>query len=295
MATVSAQELIQRTRRYVRDWPDGDTISASVSQFATQITLTGLSGAAGNWPIELEEGTSSGNETMILRGLVSGNTYNVERGAYGSTAVAHVAGAPVLIRPGFFTIEILDAVNAAIQACYPRIYQEVVDTSVTIQSGVYEYDIPNMPGSYGGDSIPIPRLSTVEIQYAATAPWTTVRAWNVVRGATPILKLTYLEGASALLRLRGYGPFPDLAFSDSLNAQWPRNFVQPIVEMAASMLTASGEAGRARQDVGARDDREAANKPGNSMSVATQLEARFLRRLATVNVPPMQPHIVTSL
>lgn len=286
MAT-SAANLVQRTRRFMRDWPDQDTISASLSSTATTITITGLGTYAKNYPIEID------SETMLCRGAASGASVTVERGAFGSTAATHTSGSTVLIRPGFFAAEILDALNAAIQACYPRIYQEVLDTTLTVTNGTYEYTIPNMPGTFGGDTLPIPRLRTVEIQDASTVPYTTLRSWNVRRGATPKLKLTYLEAAGAVLRLRGYGPFPDLALTDSLHAQWPKNFVQPLVEMAGSMLSASGEAGRSRMDVGARDDREAANKPGAAMAVANSLESRFLRRLSSVAVPPMQPHIVT--
>lgn len=282
----SAASLVKRTRRFLRDWPDQDTISASLTSSATSVTVTNGALFAANSPIEIE------NESMLVRS-VSTNTLTVERGAFGSTAATHATGLPVLIRPAYFTVEILDAINQAIQACYPRIYQEVLDTTLTIADAVYEYTVPNMPGTYGGDSIPIPRLSTVEILETAIDPYRIMRSWNVKRGATPKLKFQYLEFPGATLRLRGYGPFPDLALTDSLHAQWPKNFVSPLVDMAASYLLASGEAGRARVDVGARDDREAANKPGVSIQLATALESRFQRRLEQVAMPPMQPHVVT--
>lgn len=284
---VTAASLIQRTRRYLRDYPELDVTTASVALGATSISVADTTRYAVNVPVELD------SETYVVTALTNSTTLAVRSASYGSTAASHVTGSRVLIRPAFYTVEILDAINAAIQACYPRIYQEVLDTSLSITSGTYEYAVPNMPGSYGGDSIPIPRLRSVEIRDTTLVPYVGLRSWNIRRGATPQLKLTYLEAGGSGLRLRGYGPFPDLALADSLSPQWPRNFIQPLVEMAASMLTASGEAGRVRLDIGTRDDREAAVHPGAGMATANQLEARFLRRLQQVAMPAMQPHVVT--
>lgn len=286
--SASAANLIQRTRRYLRDWPDGDSLTASVGSSDTTITVADSSIYAANWPIEID------NEAMIVRSKPTATTVAVKRGAFGSTAATHTNGTSILVRPAFLTVEILDAINAGIQACYPMIYQSVLDTSLTITTGAYEYTLPNMPGTYGGDTIPIPRVHLVELRQASDVPYFPLRAWNIRRGATPILKLTYLESAGSTLRIHGYGPFPDLALADSLHAQWPKNFTDPLGMYAAATLLAAGEGGRSRVDVGARDDREAANRPGVALQTSLQLEQRFQRRLATVAFPPMQPHIVTS-
>lgn len=274
----------------MRDWPDQDTITASVSSASTTIAVaTDATTRYGvNWAIEID------SETMIVRSTAA-TALTVERGAYGSTAATHALSAPVLVRPAFYAVEILDQINDAIQASYPVIYKEVLDSSLTVDAAAYEYTIPNMPGTYGGDTIQIPRLRTVDIQYAetTTVPFIELRSWNVKRGAVAKLKLTYLEAAAAVLRLHGYGPFPDLALGDSLDAQWPKNFVQPLIERAASNLLASAEAGRSRIDVGARDDREAAVRAGASMAAAQSIEGRFARRLAMVAMSPMLPHLVT--
>lgn len=285
---ATAANLIQRTRRFMRDWPDQDAITASCTSSSTSISVAtdATTRYGANWPIEID------NETMIVRSTAA-TTLTVERGAFGSTAATHAISAPILVRPAFYAVEILDQLNDAIQACYPTVYKEVLDTSLTVTATAYEYTVPNMPGTYGSDTIQIPRLRMLEIQYASTEPYVELRAWNVRRGATAKLKLTYLEAAGATLRLRGYGPFPDLALADSLDAQWPKNFIQPLVERAGSSLLASGEAGRSRIDVGARDDRESAVRAGAAMSAAQNIEGRFARRLATVAFAPMQPHTVT--
>lgn len=286
MATTAAS-LVQQLRHFSRDWPDLDKATASIASGATSISVADTTKYAINAAIELD------SEAFLVTALTSATVLAVRPAMFGTAAATHASGAGILIRPKFLAVELLEALNSAMEACYPRIYQEVLDTSLTVTSGVYEYTVPNMPGTYGGDSIPIPRLHTVEIQDASTVPYTALRSWNVKRGATPKLKLTYLEAGGSVLRLHGYGPFPDLALADSLSTQWPRNFVRPLVEMAGSVLAASGELGRVRIDVGARDDREAANRPGSSMNAANALEARFLRRLANVALAPMQPHIVT--
>lgn len=287
MPETSAR-LIQRTRRFLRDWPDRDTISGSLSSSGTTVTVADATVYAANAPIEVD------TETMIVRAVASPTTLTVARGAYGSTAATHASATPILVRPAWYSVEILDALNAALQASYPMIYQEVLDTSLTVGSSTYEYTVPNMPGTYGSDTIPIPRISTVEIQYASTEPFSTLRSWSLRRGATPKLKLSYLESGGATVRIRGYGPFPDLTLAGSLDNQWPKNFVQPLIEYAAAILLASGDAGRQRADSGMQDTREAAQKPGSSLQAASAAEARFTRRLANACMSPMKPHVVVS-
>lgn len=284
----TAARLIQRTRRHVRDWPDRDTISASLSAGGTTVTVADSTIYAVNAPIEVD------NETMIVRALASSTTLTVARGSYGSTAATHATAAPVLIRPAWYSVEILDAVNAAIQAAYPMIYQEVLDTSLTITSGTYEYAVPNMPGSYSGDSIPIPRIHSVELRDSSTTPYFPASAWSLRRGAAPLLKFRYLESAASGVRIHGYGPFPDLAVGDSLSSQWPKNFVQPLIEYAAAILLASGDMGRQRADSGMLDTREAAQRPGSSAAASQAAEGRFTRRLANACMAPMQPHVVVN-
>lgn len=292
MATTSVTQLIQQVRRYCRDWPDQDVTTASLSSSGTSVTVADTTRYAVQWPIQIE------SENMIVRALASATSLTVLRGAFGSTAATHVTASEVLVRPAFMDTQILDAINAAIQAAYPYVYQEVMDTSLSVLTNQYEYTIPNMPGTYGGDSIVIPRLRGIDIQDpqgSTTLPYVPLSGWNLRRDITaPKIKINYLENPGANLRVRGYGPFPDLVLGGSLHAAWPRNFTQALVEYAASCLMISGEAGRSRSDTGILDNREAAQKPGAALQVSSSAEARWARRLANAGMPPMQSFMVVT-
>lgn len=254
----------------------------------TTVTVADSSIYSIRWPIEVDQ------ETMIIRALPSGTTLTVERGAFGSTAATHSSGAPVLIRPAFYGVEILDALNEGIQACYPLIYKRVVDTSVTIAANTWEYTIPNMPGTYNGDTIQIPRIYDLEIQEPGVVPYFPTAAYSLRRGVegTQKIKFQNLETTGALVRILGYGPFADLAdYSSSLDQSWPRpaNYLPPLY--AAASLLMSGEAGRVRLTAGAVDNREEANRVGSSMSAGQNLMNRFLFELSRSAMEPPRPRI----
>lgn len=290
--SITAVSLYQRTRRYLRDYRDIDSLTAALSDTtSTTVTVADTTIYQVRWPIEVDQ------ETMVVRSVTDATTMVVERGAYGSTAATHASGASVLVRPNFFGVEILDAVNEGIQACYPLIYKPVVDTSLSVLSETWEYTVPNMPGTYNGSSRPIPRISTVDILVAnvGTVPYRPVRAFEVIRGTTPILKLKWLEVPGSTLRIKGFGPFPDLAdYTASMDALWPSEAAYlPTIYAAASLLL-SGEAGRVRQSSGAVDNREQANRTGSSASIGGILMNRFRQELALSAMGPMPPHVRTA-
>lgn len=288
---VTAASLYQRTRRYIRDYGNRDSLTAAISDTTSQtVTVADSSIYQPRWPIEIDQ------ETMVVRATPTGTTLTVERGAFGSTAATHSNGAIVLVRPAFFGVEILDAINEGIQACYPLIYKPVIDTSITIQANVWEYQVPDLPGTYDGDSIPIPRIARIEIQEPGVVPYFPTEAWAIVRGATPVIKFFNLQTPGAIVRIRGYGPFPDLAdFTDSLDDQWPKqaNYLPPLY--AVSSLLMSGEAGRVRVSSVATDDREQANRTGSSMQAGMSLYNRFLSELRSSASPPMETHVRTRI
>jgi hypothetical protein len=289
--SISAVSLNQRTRRYLRDFRDFDALTAALTDTtSTTVTVTDSGIYQPRWPIEVDQ------ETMMVRAIASGTTLTVERGAFGSTAATHLNGTNVLIRPGFYGVEILDALSEGIQACYPLIYKPVIDTSITIQSNVWEYTVPNMPGTYNGDSVPIPAISTIEIQEPGVVPYFPTSAYAIIRGSTPKIKFFNLQTPGATVRIRGFGSFPDLTdYSATLDALWPKqaNYLPPLY--AAASLLMSGEAGRVRVTSGAVDTREQANRVGASAQIGAMLMNRFQVELRASGMPPMPKHIRTRI
>jgi hypothetical protein len=283
--SITQQTLIQQTRRLLRDWKDFDSTTASLSNSVTTVNVADSSIYAARWPIEVDQ------ELMMVRALPSGTTLTVERGAMGSTAASHASGAVVLIRPDFYSVEIADALNQGILACFPQIYKPVNDTSLSTADNTYEYTVPNMPGSYNGSTIPIPYVNRLEIKVPGDLTYRPMKRYEILRAATPLIKLRSPYAVGGTLRVSGFGPFPPLAsITDTLDAQWPvaAQYLLPIY--AASHLLQSGEAGRVRT-TGPRDDREAANRAGSSMSAGLQLYNRFLRELASCAMPPLPKHV----
>lgn len=282
---TSATTLTRRVRRYVRDFPELDTLGASLSNSATTVTTT-ANPASGtyspNWIIQVDQ------EAMLVKTSSStAASITVLRGAMGTTAVSHASGATVLVRPAFLDVEILDALNRGLDACFPLIYKPVLDETLTILADTYEYTVPSVSSSVTY----IPYVSSVELKDSGDTNYYEVRSWEVRRGATPKIKFRRVTSVGATVRVNGFAPFPHLTASDSLDALWPGNADDVLVLYAAQDLLASGEAGRVRSDSQAVDSREQANRVGSSMSAANALFSRYQQALSNAAMPPMPRHV----
>lgn len=271
----------------MRDYPaPADATTASLSNSVTTVPVGDGTQFKARRVIEVDY-------ELMLVSSVSSNNLTVRRGWAGSTAASHGTSSTVLIRPGFFSVEIIDALNGAKDEMYPYVYKPVNDTSLTANSVTYEFTVPNMPGTYGGDTVVMPFISKIEILVTGDVAYRPLRDWTVRRGSTP--KIVFRRApVSGTLRIHGFGPFPDLSASgDTVDVLFPKNAERILPLGAAVTLLGSGEAGRARFDVGTRDDREAANRPGSSISLANQLERRFEKDLSRTSMPPMPKNIVS--
>lgn len=280
MATTAAT-LIQRTRRFLGDWPQEDGLTASVSSSAN-LTVADATIYSPGWLVEVDE------EAMYVS-AAAGTTLTVRRGVRGTTAATHANSATILRRPHFLGIEYLDALNNALDATFPLLYKPVNSEFTGDTSTAYEYDVPNMTTL----SRPIPFLSELQYQNPGDTKFLRVNRWNVVRGETPLVRLSVpLEGGGRL-RFIGFGPFAHLlTTADSLDSYFPYHAEDLLVEYAAQLLLASGEARRVREDTGARDEREGANKTGASMNASNAIFQRFSVRLNSAAMPPMPKHVV---
>jgi hypothetical protein len=289
MATT-LDTLVQRTRRFVRDFPLGqDSLTASITSVATTATVnTGTQfNQSGNQIVEIDY------EAFLLKS-VSSNTLTVSRAFAGSTAATHASGAAVLINPAFMSVEIIDALNATKDECFPLIYRPVLDLSLSGDGTTYEFTVPNMPNTYGGDSIPIPWISKIEIKENGALDYRPVAYWTIRRGTIPKIRFQS-PPPICVMRVSGFGPFPDWSAStDTVDTLWPKNAERPLITGAAARLLASGEAGRVRT-IGPRDDREAANRVGSSLAASNDLYQRFQFQLRNAAMAPMPPHVVSVL
>ncbi len=280
---TSVATLVDRVRRQLRDWPDGDEITADVGAVNPLVHVADTSLYWANCPIQVDD------EVMIVRSIGSGTTLSCKRGAFGTTAAVHASATSVLIKPRFYDVEIVDALADALDAAFPYIYYRVKDTSLSADGSVYEYTIPE-----GNNGIPIPYIYKVETQESGElTPWQ-VRNWMLVRDdstSTPKLKFRITQPTNATIRIQGYDYFPRLQADSTLDPGWPVNMEYPLVMYACSVLLASGEFSRVSIDRGVIDDREQANKVGASMSASQYGLQWYLRRVQNSGFPPMSKHV----
>lgn len=294
--------LIQQTRRYLRDWADFDSTTSLANSSTTTINVADTSIYANRWPIEIDQ------ETMVIRAVPNSTTLTVLRGAYGSTATSHASSSSVLVRPAFYSVEIIDAINEGMSAAFPYLYRPIVDTTLTVNTNQYQYVVPNMPGLTG---YPIPRIYRIDVLQPGDYTFRHVRRWEIQRGSVtsgspassgsvsstyPIIQFKSLPPVGATIRVHGYGPFSALASTtDTLDTLFPpdASYILPIY--AAASLLMSGEAGRVRVSSGATDTREQANRVGASMQAGAALMKRFRQELMSCQMPPLSKHIKTVI
>jgi hypothetical protein len=265
------------------DWGTSqDALAASCTAVAATLSVGDFTLYAKNFPIQID------SEIMYVTSATA-NPIAVTRGVRGSTAATHASGATILVKPAFFDMDYLDALNGAINASFPWVYAPVYDDTTTTTATAYEYTIPNLNGS------PIPYISKLYFKETGDTAFRLFQSWEVLRGTTPVVKLRRPLPVGTL-RFRGFGPIPQLAsVADSLNSSYPTNIEDALTLYAAHILLASGESRRVRDDIGIRDDRENANRVGSSMTTSSNLLQRFQMRLRDSGMPPMPKHIVSVL
>lgn len=265
------------------DWPENDALTASVTSGSTTLSVADATIYAPNWIIQID------NETMQVRSA-SGTTVTVLRASRGSTAASHANGATILVRPHFTDMEYVDALNAGISATFPWLYYPIRDETISTTNSAYQYTVPN-----DASGSPIRFISRLQFLESGDLAYRDFKAWDILRGATPIIKLRRPLPIGTL-RVYGFGPFPRLTGpTDNLNTNFPYNAEEALTYYACQYLLVSGEARRAREDTGARDDREQANRPGTSLQASNASLGRFQQTLLANAMPPMPKHTITAL
>lgn len=280
---ASLSTLVTRTRSFLRDWPDNDTITASVASSGTTLTVADATDYADNWALEID------SEVLVCTSTASsGTSVSVARARRGTTAASHASGSVILVRPTFFTYEIIDALNAGIEAAFPLIYRRVVDETLTGSAEVYEYVIPDMPGHPG---YVLPYLEKIYLKESSETAFRLTNAWELVRGATPKIKFRRALDGDETIRLIGYGPLPRLvALSDTLDAQFPPHAETALVEYAAGYLMASKETEpEGRADTSNADAYAAMFQ--NPMRTSNALMQRYYNRIGQASMPPPGRHV----
>jgi len=323
---ATAQELINRTRRYVADWPVQGTTTASLSASATTVTI-----APGPKPVAVGDVVEIDLEAIQVTG-VTGNTLTMQRGLMGSTAASHTAGTMILLNPDFFSIEIMDALADGLDAAWPWVYRRISDSSLTIASAtIYEYAVPT--DSVTGEVFPF--IYDIQVKEPGDLTYRPLRRWWILRDAGPLIHFKAQPNPGTNIRILGVARFPRLSFTGSLDTQWPLNLEYPLVEYAGSYLMMGKEIEAQRQgetttqtpgttqqvtttnpehdttdtyESGTKEtwaastvqtttntggsDVQTVVRPGQFAATSNIALQRFLRRVQTCGYPPLPRHLV---
>lgn len=286
--STAASTLIARTRRLLQDYPEEDVLSASVASTATSLTVADGTLYTSGWLLEIDQ------EVLYCNGTPAegSTTVNVRRGLRSSTAASHASSATVLIQPRFFSIQILDALNEAMDACFPLLYRPVSSEYTGIEDTTYEYTLPQMSGL----AVAIPYITGIEVQESGDTAFRKINAFEIRRSESPFIKFRRPLTAGSTIRISGYGPFTHLAsVTDTLDTYFPQHAEYLLPLFAASQLLASGEAYRVRNALGVVDSRENANAVGASLKAAESLRNRFYTQLSQAAMPPQRKHVLSII
>jgi hypothetical protein len=225
--TTPLTSLVERVRRYMRDWPAKNYLAFSCSSTDTVLQLQTQSTEvlAENDYIEI------GTETMRVVKQV-GQNVTVMRGMMGTDPQGHGFADPVLYKPKYYSIEIQEALADAIDAAYPWIFRFV--ESDILLGNTYIYDFP-----YDSETgVQFTSIYGMELAYPGWTWTKPVTNWRVL----PPSKIHIVAlNSGATITVYGTSPFPRLTNTQTLDPQWPQNLEYPLVEYAANYLLASGE------------------------------------------------------
>lgn len=264
----------------MKDWPDQDVLTASLSSTASTVSVVDGTLYPKNFHVEID------TEVMTVAANGIGSTFTVRRGQMGTTATSHASTSIVLIQPHFFFPDYLDAINAAMEDAFPLLYKRDIIATQTTQSGVFEYEVPDQADA----GMPIQYISKVELRPSGETDFREVRDYSIRRGPDPMIQFHWEPDSGATIRVDGYSPFNVILSGETLNGQIRQNAISALIIGASSYLLASGEAGRVRADTGLIDAREQANRTGSSLSASNSLYQRYRSQLATAAMPRLPIH-----
>jgi hypothetical protein len=215
MATVSVLSLVNRVRDILGNWGDARTLlAAALTATATSVSVDEVKVAKAGDLLQVDY------ETMEVTDSDDSSTpevFTVRRGQRGTTAVNHNDDSVVYVNPKISNQRILDAINAALAASYPRIFKLVVDETLTVVEDQYEYSVPSTLGEYVLDE-----LWRVEMENSDEGgEYYMIRTWD--KCSTNALRLYGDYDAGRHIKLVGTKRFSALRAGGNLDSSFPTN------------------------------------------------------------------------
>ena len=170
--SLSVQDLISKARRLINDYPQGDSLTANMTNSVTTATVADSTLYRNGMIISINE------EAMLVKAAPTGTTVTVVRGWKGTTPTTHTSGDGILLDPLGTGADYLDGLNEGMRYLWPHFYQSVVDTSIVVENLVSDYALPT---SFPSGASRIMRMMVL-YPGAPQISWYGYREFEVVRG-----------------------------------------------------------------------------------------------------------------
>jgi len=234
--STSVSSLILEIRDRFDDWGEGTTNLAAAVSSASSTTFSFDDTSVirdGDWLMV---------DSEVVR-VLDTDAGTVRRGQRGSTAATHADAAVVYVNPIFPDHRILGALNAALDAAYPTLYELVDDTTtLSVVEDQYEYTIPTA----------VDRLYRVELESETEdGVYVPIRTWEFMDKRHIRIYNINDHTVGQVIRCVGTAHFTDLTLSGNLDSDFPDtddNAKEYLRKKAMSLLITDVQAQIARRD-----------------------------------------------
>jgi len=258
---------------------------------------------AQQFPIYDGDAYGAGLSIFSVYGGASGTTFQALKGAFSDLtalnqvfidfetgfmywAVAPPAGSNNVIlncrKVRWTDRQMLFALYSGLRALFPKVFKWYTDTSITMQTNVYEYNLPQRFWD------PRVRITMVEVQEipSTTERFRIVRSWRRVGNTVLQIPISQRFSPGSVARITYKGPVESLSDLDQQSQELP-------ILYAKWQLLSNVEGPRARMDSAPQVQAENANQPNVSMQAALQYLQQFNRLLE--QMPMVQPSFVPTV
>ncbi len=275
----TGQEFVDECRRvYLADFPHRDFLVSDITAAATTLTI----GRVADFLVE--DWIEANLEVMYVTNKNStDNTLTVKRAQLGSVATAHSAGTPILRRPIFYTMDILESINSCIREhLYPWFYQIAEDETHTTERNIFEYAAP----------LGTKRILCVQLRDINNIDWSRpLKSWTQTDTVPPKVRLLFNPLSGRKIRMRVVKGFVTLATLGADNHGLPDIALSLPSLFAAARLLPGREILRARFDKVPTQLGERSSPVQSSIRLSQQLYALFMQQREESRMPWPTVHV----
>lgn len=280
--TTAARTLVDQVNDLLGDNGDGfTTLAAAVTTTdGTSVSLANIEDVTIGMYLLIDD------EMVLVTGLTQSNppAATVVRAQRGTTGAIHSSGALVRFNPIWGPVDLLRALNQALDSVFPALYVAVQDTDDTLDDEQEEYPIPST----------INHLTEVAIETSVDGIYNTSRDWEYVTDST-IRIGDYYRYDGQTIRFTGYGKFDVMTLDGNMDSDFPdtnANALEYLVVKATSNMLKERQALIARRDafVGITDSFQE-GQPFMSALTARELDKHALELKKQIRMPRLPEYL----